>query len=75
MTGTILNEILLKNSECLIYARQWDPWVAQQLSALPSAQGMIPESQDQVPQRAPCMEPAFPSAFVSASFSLSVSHE
>ena len=29
---------------------------------LPSAQGMILESRDQVPRRAPCMEPASPSA-------------
>ena len=44
---------------------------------LPLAQGVIPESQDQVPQRAPCMEPASPSACVSAPLSLSVcvSHE
>ena len=47
--------------------------------ALPSAQGMILETQDQVPRWGPCMKPAFPSACVSASvplyFSLSVSHE
>ena len=44
---------------------------------LPSAQGVILESQDQVPHRAPCMEPASRSACVSASLSLarSVSHE
>ena len=34
---------------------------------LPLAQGMILEAQDRVPHRAPCMEPASPSAFVSAS--------
>ena len=32
------------------------------------AQVMMPESWDQVPRQAPCMEPAFPSACVSASF-------
>ena len=37
---------------------------------LPSAQGMIPESQDQVPHRAPCTEPASPSACVSLSLPL-----
>ena len=37
---------------------------------LPSAQGMILETQDQVPRRAPCMEPASPSACVSLSVSL-----
>ena len=38
---------------------------------LPSAQGVILETWDPVPRRAPCMEPASPSACVSAS----VSHE
>ena len=42
---------------------------------LPPAQGMILESWDQGPHRAPCMEPASPSACVSASLSLSLSHE
>ena len=37
---------------------------------LPLAQGMILESQDQVPHWAPCMEPASPSTCVSASLSL-----
>ena len=37
---------------------------------LPLAQGMILESQDQVPHCAPCMEPASPTAYVSASLSL-----
>ena len=37
---------------------------------LPSAQGMVLESRDRVPHRAPCMEPASPSACVSASLSL-----
>ena len=43
--------------------------------ALPSAQGVILETQDRVPLQAPCMDPASPSACVSASLSLSVSHE
>ena len=44
---------------------------------LPLAQGMILESWDRVPCRAPYMEPASPSVYVSASLSLSVcvSHE
>ena len=47
------------------------------IERLPSTQGMILESRDRVPHRAPCMEPASPSAYVSAflSLSLSVSHE
>ena len=40
---------------------------------LPSAQGVAPGSRDRVPRRAPCMEPASPSACASAS--LSGSHE
>ena len=41
--------------------------------APPLAQGVILETQDGVPRWAPCMEPASPSACVSAS--LSVSHK
>ena len=36
---------------------------------LPLAQGVILESQDLVPHQASCMEPASPSAYVSASLS------
>ena len=42
---------------------------------LPLAQGAILESRDQVPHRAPGMEPASPSACVSASLSLCVSRD
>ena len=42
---------------------------------LPSAQGVILESWVRVPHWAPFMEPASPSAYVSASLSLCVSHE
>ena len=41
------------------------------VKCLPSAQGVILESWDQVPHRAPCMEPASPSAYVSASLCVS----
>ena len=40
---------------------------------LPLAQSMIPESQDRVPHQAPRIEPASPSAYVSAPLSLSLS--
>ena len=40
---------------------------------LPWAWGVILESLDRVPHRAPCMEPASPSACVSASLPLSLS--
>ena len=39
------------------------------------AQGMILESWNQVSHQATCMQPASLSAYVSAPFSLSVSHE
>ena len=59
----------------------WNAWVARRLSVClrlrvcyplrhwptPSAQGVILESLDRVPHRAPCMEPASLSAFLSAS--------
>ena len=47
--------------------------VAKEVVRLPSAQGMmIPETRDQVPHRAPCMEPASFSAYVSAFLSVSL---
>ena len=42
------------------------------VECLPLAQGMIPGSWDGVPHQAPCMEPASPSAYVSASLSVSL---
>ena len=39
---------------------------------LPSAQGVILGSWDQVPHQTPCMEPASPSAYVSASLCVSL---
>ena len=42
---------------------------------LPLAQGVILESWDPVPRWAPGMEPASPSAYVSASLSLSLKNE
>ena len=45
-------------------------WVAQRFKCLPSAQGVILVSRDPVPRWAPCREPAFPSACLSASLSL-----
>ena len=43
------------------------------VECLPLAQGVTPRSWDRVSHRAPCMEPASLSAYISASFS--VSHE
>ena len=42
------------------------------LEHLPSAQGMIPGSGDQIQRWAPYREPASPSAYVSGSLSLSL---
>ena len=47
------------------------PWWLSGLAPL-SAQGRILETRDRVPRRAPCMEPASPSACVAASLSLSL---
>ena len=58
-----------------------DPWVAGWLSSLVPAfsLGVILETWDRVPHQAPCMEPASPSACVSASLCVCVcvcvSHE
>ena len=40
--------------------------------APPAAQGVILETLDGVPRQAPCMEPASPSACISASLSVSL---
>ena len=56
----------------LLVIQAWEPgWLSG--LALPLAQDVVLETRDQVPHRAPCMEPAAPSACVSAS--LTVSHE
>ena len=49
------------------------PALGSAVKYLSWAQGMILGSRERVPHRAPCMEPASPSACVSAS--LSVFHE
>ena len=50
--------------------KRGQPWWRSGL-VLPAAQGMILETLDRVSCRAPCMEPPFPSACVSASLSVS----
>ena len=55
------------NNKTLGQAPRWFRGLAP-----PSAQGVILETWDRVPRQAPCMEPASPSACVSASLSLSV---
>ena len=50
----------------------WDSWVAGSVvERLPSAQGVVSESQDRIPHRAPLEKPASPSAYVSASLYIS----
>ena len=53
--------------------RVWSLGQPQGLSGLapPSAQGLILGTGDRVPRRAPCMEPASPSAWISASLRVS----
>ena len=48
-------------------------WGGSAVECLPLAQVVIPGSQDQVPHRAPCVEPASPSACVCVSAFLSLS--
>ena len=50
-----------------------DPWGGSAVKHLPSAQGLILETRDRVPHRAPGMEPACPSSGVSDPLSLSMS--
>ena len=45
------------------------------VDSLPLAQGIIPQSRDQVPHQAPYGEPASPSACVSASLSVSLMYK
>ena len=63
-----INKILKKKKKKKTGQAQWLSGLA-----LPSAQGVILEIWDRVPSQAPCMEPASPSACVSASHSLSLS--
>ena len=60
---------------CLRFKKQVRHGEPRWLSGLvlPSAQGLILETWDQVPHQAACMETASPSACVSASLSLSLS--
>ena len=64
-----------RRPHCVIFKKllTWGSLGGSAVWRLPLAQGTILESQDQVPRQAPGMEPASPSACVSAS--LCVSHE
>ena len=60
---------------CLELCKECDSWGSLGglvVWRLPLAQGAILGSRDGVPRRAPGMEPASPSAYVSASLSLSL---
>ena len=61
-----------ERSECGRKEIEWGRLGGSAVEHLPSAQGMILESWDWVPQQAPCMEPASLSACVSASLSVSL---
>ena len=50
----------------------WERPGGSAVERLPLAQGVTLESWDRVPHRAPCMEPASPSACVSAPLSVSL---
>ena len=66
--GTHLNIFILLSKMFNYGQPQWLSGLA-----LPSVQGVILETRDQVPHRAPCMEPVSASVSVSVSVSLSLS--
>ena len=71
LTNLLLAQLSIQTRMQIKSIQLRDARVAQQLSIyLPLAQGVIPQSPDRVPHRAPCMEPASPSAYISASLSL-----
>ena len=61
---------MITNSDKKNY-KTGQPWWCSGL-APPAAPGVILETQDRVPHRAPCLEPASPSAYISAFLSLCV---
>ena len=73
----VIEEPYIEGLLCVILKEMvfWGRLGGSMVGCLPLAQGMILESRDQVPHGAPCMEPASPSACVSASLSVCVSHE
>ena len=64
--GSFLDALLSEKSTL-----QGCPWLAQPLGIAPGS-GHDPTVQEQVLHRAPCVEPASPSACVSASLSVSL---
>ena len=67
--------IILKNLQNSISKTKMGRLGGLAVEHLPLAQGMILELWDGVPYWVSCMEPASPSACVSASLSLCISHE
>ena len=58
---------------CVLNSLFPDAWVAQRFSACLRAQGDILKSWDRVQHQAPCMQPVFSSAYVSASLCVCLS--
>ena len=71
MALVIFAEHVASQIKCHLKTTQLGRLGGSVVGHLPLAQGMILGSRDW----APCMEPASPSAYVSASLCLSVSHE
>ncbi|XP_077708803.1 F-box only protein 27 isoform X2 [Canis aureus] len=63
---------LLDSGKIEICVSDWGTWMAHWLSISAFGSGRDPGSRDGVPHRAPCMEPASPSACVSASLCVSL---
>ena len=77
-----MGEFLERLEKVRMYKKSGQSWLEGSSSGslggsavehLPSTQGVILESRDRVPHRAPYMEPASLSAYVSASLSVSLS--
>ena len=68
-----LNDSVLDSSNCFRFNKKMQGCLGgSAVECLPLAQGMILESWDGVPHQTPCMGSASLSAYVSASFSVSL---
>ena len=75
MTSTMTDFIFSLSEVCMLIVKNVGRLGGSVVEHLPLAQGMILESWDRVPHWAPCVQPASPSACVSASVCVCVSHE
>ena len=73
-TAVMISQVYRGQSNQILHFKHvWGRLGGSAVEHLPLAHSVIPGSWDRVPHPAPCMEPASPSACVSASLSLCVS--